>query len=112
MPSALLQKLLVDVRASRLQAKTDQERMTIDLASAVLVDGIIAAGDVPGQTSAQQVEPEGLPRIAERPMSKHSPFYGIGLKEACPKLLSLIGEKAGKTPQTARGIAEQLEAEG
>lgn len=45
-------------------------------------------------------------------MSQHSPFFGIGLKEACPKLLRLIGDKVGKVPQTPRDIWEQLKAEG
>src|SRR5262249_29578462 len=46
---------------------------------------------------------------AERPMSPHSPFFGLGLKQACPKLLSLVG---GKTPHTPREIWEQLKADG
>lgn len=109
MPSAVLQKLLVDVRARRSQARTDQERTVIDLASAVLMDGIIASGDVPGQALAEPIEREALPQIAERPMSKLSQFYGIGLKEACAKLLSLVPEKQA---MTAREIWDQLKAEG
>lgn len=109
MSSAVLQKLLIDVRARRSQAKTDQERTAIDLASAVLMDGIIASGDVPGQAAAQPIEREASPQVAERPMSKLSQFYGIGLKEACAKLLSLVPEKQA---MTAREIWEQLRAEG
>ena len=112
MSSALLQKLLAELRASRPQAKTDHERRAIDGAMADLVDGIMASGDMPGHPAARPVERETSPQVVERPMSQHSPFYGMGLKEACPKLLLLFGEKTGKIPQSPREIWEQLKAEG
>src|SRR5262245_7746183 len=109
MAATLLQKLLAELRASRPQAKTDHERRAIDGAMADLVDGIMASGDMPGAALSQPGDRESPQQVVERPMSKHSPFYGLGLKEACPKLLSLI---TTKTPQTAREIWEQLKAEG
>ena len=48
MSSALLQRLLAELRASRPRAKTDHERRAIDGAMADLVDGIMAGGDAPG----------------------------------------------------------------
>jgi hypothetical protein len=113
MSSALLQKLLAELRANRSLAKTDQERRAIDGAMADLVDGIMASGDLPGVAPTQDQPIWAAPtQVSERPMSKLSPFYGMGLKEACPKLLRIIGEKAGKAPQTPREIWEQLKAEG
>ena len=108
MSSALLQRLLAELRASRPRAKTDHERRAIDGAMADLVDGIMAGGDAPG-VRAKSRDREEFAQVAERPMSKHSPFYGLGLKEACPKLLSL---SESKTPQTPREIWEQLKADG
>src|SRR5262245_36099251 len=109
MPSALLQKLLAELRTIRPQAKTDHERRAIDGAMADLVDGIMAGGDMPGVALPESGEREASRQGAERPMSKHSPFYGIGLKEACPKLRSLVG---GKTALSPGEIWEQLKAEG
>ena len=77
-----------------------------------LLDGIMANGDMPGVPSGEPAEREASTQAAERPMSKLSPFYGIGLKEACPKLLSIIGERGNKTPQTPREIWDHLKAEG
>jgi len=108
MSSSLLQRLLAELRASRPRAKTDHERRAIDGAMADLVDGIMASGDVPG-VAPESRDREETAQVAERPMSKHSPFYGLGLKEACPKLLSLSESKA---PQTPREIWEQLKADG
>jgi hypothetical protein len=112
MPSSLLQKLLAELRASRPQAKTDDERRAIEAAMADLVDGIMASDEIPGVTSSQPVERAASPQVAERPMSKLSPFFGIGLKEACPKLLSIIGDRGNKTPQSPREIWDHLKAEG
>jgi hypothetical protein len=108
MPSSLLQKLLAELRAGRPQAKTDHERRAIDGAMADLVDGIMASGDMPGVLPSQPSEREASSQFSERPMSKLSPFYGMGLKEACPKLLSLIG----KPPKAPREIWDALKAEG
>lgn len=58
MSSKLLQSLLAHLRTSRPQAKTDLERSTIDGASAVLVDGIFASGDMLGVPSPPSSEPE------------------------------------------------------
>src|SRR5262245_54453117 len=57
MSSALLQKLLADLVASRPLAKTDRERRAIDGAMADLVEGIMASGDVPGVAPTQD-QPE------------------------------------------------------
>jgi hypothetical protein len=106
MPSALLEKLLGQLRAARAQATT-AERGPIDAAIVDLLEGVLPIGGMsvaPSDLGGAVAAP-----TAERPMSKLSPFYGIGLKEACPKLLSLIGSK---TPQTAREIWDQLKAEG
>jgi hypothetical protein len=76
-----------------------------------LVDGIFAAGELPEVAAVNAIKP-GEPASSQtddRPMSKHSRFYGLGLKEACAKLLSLVPEKQA---QTAREIWEQLKAEG
>jgi transposase len=108
MPSALLQKLLGELRAARAQA-TASERGAIDAAIVDILEGILAAGGMPAVVAPSPGEPKSAPPPVERPMSKLSPFYGIGLKEACPRLLSLVGSK---TPQTAREIWEQLKAEG
>jgi transposase len=114
MASSLLQKLLAELRASRSLAKTDHERRAIDGAMADLVDGIMASGDIPGvaPTQDQPIERAASLHVTERPMSKLSPFYGIGLKEACPKLLHIHGERTGKVPLSPREIWEQLKAEG
>jgi hypothetical protein len=77
-----------------------------------LVDGIMASDDIPGVKLSQPAERVASPHLSERPMSKLSPFYGIGLKEACPKLLSIIGDRGNKAPQTPREIWEHLKAEG
>lgn len=108
MSSELLQQLLADLRAKRHQARTDHERKVIAGLIADALDGLDASGGTP-QIAA--VQPNSSPPVpgAERPMSKHSPFYGKGLKEACPKLLSL---SADKRPQTPREIWEQLKADG
>jgi hypothetical protein len=112
MPSRLLQKCLADLRAARPLATTTAERVAIDGAIADIVEGILASGGMPEIIAPQVSEPALSAQPNERPMSKHSPFYGMGLKEACPKLLWLIGEKTGKVPQTPREIWEQLQAEG
>lgn len=111
MPSALLEKLLRQLRIARAQATT-LERGPIDAAIVDLLEGIQPIGGVPDAVASSPGEPRSAPPPAERPMSKLSPFYGIGLKEACPKLLSIIGDRGNKTPQTPREIWEQLKAEG
>ena len=115
MPSILLQKLLGDLRAARSQATTVSERSAIDGAIADILDGIFATGGMPevgavGTAKSALAVPSETQ--SERPMSKLSPFYGIGLKEACPKLLSIIGDRGNKTPQAPREIWEHLKAEG
>src|SRR5688572_5302198 len=91
MPSALLEKLLGQLRAARAQATT-AERGPIDAAIVDLLEGIMPIGGTPDVVASNSEETRPAPRTAERPMSKLSPFYGIGLKEACPRLLSIIGD--------------------
>jgi hypothetical protein len=76
-----------------------------------VLEGILASGGMPAAAAATVPTVEGATpaQPAERPMSKLSQFYGIGLKEACAKLLSLVPEKQA---MTAREIWEQLKAEG
>ncbi|MDX2201716.1 MAG: hypothetical protein NW223_03130 [Hyphomicrobiaceae bacterium] len=116
MPSDLLQRILADLRAKRHLAQSAAERIAIDGAIADVLDGIFASGgSLPIPTNAPEPDPAAVTIqhvVAERPMSEHSPFYGMGLKEACPKLLRLIEKKRGKIPQTAREIWDQLRAEG
>src|SRR5262245_44993249 len=117
MSSELLQQILADLRAKRHLAQSAQERIVIAGAIADVLDGIYASGGMlPVAAAPQEIDPATAVHQAlatsERPMSKLSPFYGMGLKEACPKLLRLIGERRGKIPQTAREIWDQLKAEG
>ena len=100
-----------ELRAARLLATTEAEQTALDRALADVVEGLFAGVEFPAvQGIATPKVNEPLPvQGTERPMSKHSRFYGLGLKEACPKLLSLI---VSRTPQTAREIWEQLKAEG
>jgi transposase len=112
MPSTRLQKLLGDLRAARSQATTVSERSAIDGAIADILDGIFATGGMPEVGAAKPTLDVPSETPSERPMSKLSPFYGIGLKEACPKLLSIIGDRGNKTPQAPREIWEHLKAEG
>src|SRR5262245_52807169 len=105
MPSELLQRLqtsLVNLRAARPLAGTMAVRVAIDSAIVDVLEGILASdggiGGMPEITAPLIVEsspPLQPSQPVDRPMSKHSPFYGMGLKEACPKLLRLIGEKSG-----------------
>jgi DNA-binding CsgD family transcriptional regulator len=110
MPSTLLQKVLGDLRAARVQA-TAAERGPIDAAIVDILEGILAKGGMPSAgvvLNSSEPDTVPVPTAAQRPMSKHSPFHGMGLKEACPKLLSLVG----KPPKTAKEIWDALEAEG
>ena len=111
MQSALLEKLLTQLRIARAQATT-AERGPIDAAIVDLLEGIQPIGGTPDVVASSPGETRSAPPLAERPMSKLSPFYGIGLKEACPKLLSIIGDRGNRTPQTPREIWEHLKAEG
>jgi Homeodomain-like domain-containing protein len=109
MPSTLLQKLLADLLSARARAATPAEQTAIDGAIADVAAGLHAGGGLPENavSSLKEVNSPGV--VAERPMSRLSPFYGLGLKEACAKLLSLVPEKQA---MTAREIWEQLKAEG
>src|SRR5215831_20782758 len=98
MPSRLLQKCLADLRAARPLATATAERVAIDGAIADIVEGILASGGMPEIIAPQVSEPASSAQPNERPMSKHSPFYGMGLKEACPKLLWLIDRAARHKP--------------
>jgi hypothetical protein len=111
MPSGLLQKCLADLHAARFLATTETERKALQGAIAEVVDGLFASGEMPGAAALNSKELAPA-QSAERPMSRHSPFYGLGLKEVCPKLLSLAGNAGNKTPQTPREIWEQLKADG
>jgi len=70
-----------------------------------IVEGILASGGMPQITAPQLSEPASSAQPNERPMSKHSPFYGMGLKEACAKLLySLIALQATSVMKSRRRI--------
>lgn len=109
MSSDLLQQLLADLRAKRHLARTPAERAAINGAIADVLDGIFASGGtLPNTDVAPTVEPATVTQpIAERPISKHSQFYGLGLREAAPKVLALV-----KQPQLPAEIWAVLEGEG
>ena len=110
MSSELLQQLLADLRAKRHLAQTAPERIAIDGAIADVLDGIFASGDALSISApAAVVEPPSLTSQtpSERPISKHSRFYGLGLREAAPKVLALV-----KQPQLPVEIWEVLKGEG
>lgn len=115
MASELLQQLLADLRAKRHLAQTAPERIAIDGAIADVLDGIFASGGTlpmaaPQENNRRPSEQEpttAVQALAERPISKHSQFYGLGLREAAPKVLALV-----KEPQLAREVWDVLNAEG
>ena len=108
MPSALLKRVLADFallarRRRRLSVAPSMRQ------SSKFLKASWPMGGRRTQSPPIRARQRLVPPTAERPMSKLSPFYGLGLKEACPKLLSLIGSK---TPQTPREIWDSLKAEG
>jgi transposase len=105
MPSRLLEETLADLLAKRPQ--TLEERAAIDAAIAAVVRGMQGSGgrsDTPPTTTAEAPTPQQVPPKA---LSESSPFYGLGLKEAAPKQISIAGK-----PQFAREIWAALKAEG
>ncbi len=110
MSSGLLQKCLADLLSAKAQATTAAELKAIDGAIADVAAGLHAGGGLSEGVASNPTEVStSIASPSERPMSKLSQFYGIGLKEACAKLLSLVPEKQALT---AREIWEQLKAEG
>jgi hypothetical protein len=104
MPSKTLQQALAELLARRPQ--TAEERLAIDGAIASLVR-VMQSGDVLQVTGAAIAS-----AIADQPpkqLSTKSPYYGLGLREAGPKRLSMLPPK---TAQSARQIWEALAAEG
>src|SRR5262245_58334227 len=85
MPSELLQRLqtsLTNLRAARPLAGTTAVRVAIDSAIVDVLEGILASdGGMPQISAPQLIEPSSSPQPSQpvdRPMSKHSPFYGMG----------------------------------
>ncbi|MFM9846629.1 MAG: hypothetical protein ACKVP3_05660 [Hyphomicrobiaceae bacterium] len=103
MTSRLLQQTLAELLAKRPQ--TAEERLAIDAAIAAVVRGM--------QSAETLTESAPAPTAAVLPVKTglhpNSPFYGLGLREACPKRLRLLPPK---TEQTAREIWDALALEG
>ena len=102
MPSRLLQQVLAELLAKHPQ--TAEERAAInaaiaEISRALFSDRLPAVAGPTDEPPSQQSDRNTL--------SKYSPFYGLGLREACPKQLSLATK-----PQYPREIWEALKAEG
>ena len=102
MPSRLLQQVLAELFAKHPQ--TAEERAAINAAIAEISRALLGHG----LPAADRPTDEPPSRQTDRnTLSKYSPFYGLGLREACPKQLSLAAK-----PQYPREIWEALKAEG
>jgi Helix-turn-helix domain of resolvase len=103
MSSALLQQTLSDLLAK--QPATLEERAAIDAAIAAVVRGM--QGYVPQVNATVTVTPAATRVIDAKPMPEGNPFYGLGLREACPRQLEMI-----RKPQLPREIWEVLQSVG
>lgn len=102
MPSHLLQQVLAELLAKHPQ--TAEERAAInaaiaEISRALFSDRLPAVAGPTDEPPSRQSDRDTL--------SKYSPFYGLGMREACPKQLSLAAK-----PQNPREIWEALKAEG
>src|SRR5262245_20166698 len=118
MSSRLLEELFAELAAKRPQ--TLPERAAIDAAMGAVVRGILESGGQPtipttsahpSPTASQQVEstPSAEPAPSPPVLAKDSPFYGLSLRDAAFKHLTLCAPKDAKT---AREIWEALAAAG
>lgn len=96
MSSILLQQALNELLAKRPQ--TVEERAAIDAAIASIVRGMQGLPAAP-QTVSPTPAIEQPAVVKDRALPSISPFFGLGLREAGPKHLSIVGK-----PQTAREI--------
>jgi hypothetical protein len=104
MPSRLLQQVLADLFAFAKQPQTAEKRAAINGAIVEITRGLF--GDEHPANAAPIDEPPSQ-RSDRSAVSKYSPFYGLGLFQACPKQLSLA-----EKPQSSQEIWQALDAEG
>jgi hypothetical protein len=116
MSSRLLEEIFAELAAKRPQ--TLAERAAIDAAIGAVVRGILESGgqptiptsSSPSPTASQQVESRSAEPAPSPPgLAKDSPFYGLSLRDAAHKYLTLCAPKDAKT---AREIWEALAVAG
>jgi hypothetical protein len=106
MSSRLLEETLADLLAKRPQ--TLEERAAIDAAIAAVVRGMQGGlVPTPGDPAPSKPTPVATQEAPLKTLPESSPFYGLGMREACPKVLLLTGK-----PMTPREIWETLKSAG
>ena len=104
MPSRPLQQVLADLFALAKHPQMPEERAAINSAMVEITRGLFG-NEHPAIDALSTESPSQ--RLDRDALSKHSAFYGLGLREACPKQLSLVDRR----PQSASEIWEALKAE-